>query len=292
MNDKDQIIYIVFIVFISVSVLWALLSTESYSDTDSGGTKIFCTILTLIGTVYAIYAVSQNHQKSNLNKSGNSTLSYSEDNSRTNYQQIYEYNTEKWSDYTKNIYKTPIKIYGYYYEDANDWEKIKLEIEYKGIDLIYSLNPDEYTFPIDSNDFIRSYVRRISPIRLGYDSQRLLLFLYKDDWYITDKEITLEDAKVLIDDTELRRKQKLERQIQRAKNRVRGHSKESYRKPIPDDVKIFVWNRDSGKCVKCGSKENLEYDHIIPLSKGGSNTARNLQLLCEICNREKGDKIG
>lgn len=63
------------------------------------------------------------------------------------------------------------------------------------------------------------------------------------------------------------------------------------RPPIPDDVKMFVWQRDGGSCVKCGSQENLEFDHVIPLSKGGSNTARNLQLLCERCNRSKGAAI-
>lgn len=60
------------------------------------------------------------------------------------------------------------------------------------------------------------------------------------------------------------------------------------RLPIPDDAKIFVWQRDNGRCVICGSQENLEYDHIIPISKGGSNTARNIQLLCEKHNRSKG----
>ena len=66
---------------------------------------------------------------------------------------------------------------------------------------------------------------------------------------------------------------------------------EDYRK-IPEDVRIYVWRRDEGKCRKCGSKEKLEYDHIIPVSKGGSNTARNIELLCEKCNREKSANIG
>src|SRR5690606_11117267 len=57
------------------------------------------------------------------------------------------------------------------------------------------------------------------------------------------------------------------------------------REPIPDEVKVFVWKRDAGKCVKCGSQEALEFDHIIPLAMGGSNTQRNLQLLCETCNK-------
>lgn len=60
---------------------------------------------------------------------------------------------------------------------------------------------------------------------------------------------------------------------------------------ISDEVKEFVWRRDRAKCVKCGSQNNLEFDHIIPFSKGGSNTARNIQLLCERCNRAKKDRI-
>ncbi len=68
-------------------------------------------------------------------------------------------------------------------------------------------------------------------------------------------------------------------------------SKADRRKGLPEDVRMFVWRRDEGKCVQCGSKENLEFDHIIPVSKGGSNTARNLQILCEKCNRSKGANI-
>ena len=60
---------------------------------------------------------------------------------------------------------------------------------------------------------------------------------------------------------------------------------------IPSSVKIAVWRRDGGKCVECGSKEKLEYDHIIPVSKGGSSTERNIQLLCEKCNRKKSASI-
>ncbi|MGO9468530.1 MAG: HNH endonuclease [Isosphaeraceae bacterium] len=45
-------------------------------------------------------------------------------------------------------------------------------------------------------------------------------------------------------------------------------------------------------CTECGRSENLEFDHFIPISKGGSSTARNIRLLCEGCNRRKGDRIG
>ena len=61
---------------------------------------------------------------------------------------------------------------------------------------------------------------------------------------------------------------------------------------ISQEVKDLVWNRDGGKCAQCSSNIRLEFDHIIPFSKGGSNTYRNIQLLCEECNRKKTNKIG
>lgn len=61
---------------------------------------------------------------------------------------------------------------------------------------------------------------------------------------------------------------------------------------ISKEVKDLVWNRDGGKCVQCSSNARLEFDHIIPFSKGGSNTYRNIQLLCEECNRKKTNKLG
>ena len=60
---------------------------------------------------------------------------------------------------------------------------------------------------------------------------------------------------------------------------------------IPEEVRIAVWRRDNGRCVRCGSRERLEYDHIIPVSRGGSSTVRNIELLCEICNRSKAANI-
>jgi len=63
------------------------------------------------------------------------------------------------------------------------------------------------------------------------------------------------------------------------------------RDAIPSAVRREVWRRDEGKCKKCSSRKNLEYDHIIPVAEGGSNTARNIELLCQDCNRAKSDLI-
>jgi len=61
---------------------------------------------------------------------------------------------------------------------------------------------------------------------------------------------------------------------------------------IPSAVKIEVWKRDKGCCVKCGSKENLHFDHIIPYSQGGSSKdVANIQILCSRHNLQKHDRI-
>ncbi len=63
------------------------------------------------------------------------------------------------------------------------------------------------------------------------------------------------------------------------------------REPIPEAVRTEVWRRDCGRCVNCESCEQLEFDHIIPVSRGGATAARNLQLLCKQCNLRKASRI-
>lgn len=61
------------------------------------------------------------------------------------------------------------------------------------------------------------------------------------------------------------------------------------RKKIPTEIREKVLS--SGKCVYCDSTENLQVDHIKPVSKGGKDNIENLQPLCKTCNVKKGNKI-
>jgi hypothetical protein len=63
------------------------------------------------------------------------------------------------------------------------------------------------------------------------------------------------------------------------------------REAIPRAVQREVWQRDGGRCAECSTRERLCFDHIVPFSRGGSNTVRNIQLLCESCNLAKGNRI-
>lgn len=67
---------------------------------------------------------------------------------------------------------------------------------------------------------------------------------------------------------------------------------EDHKRPyIPRDVVGLVYMRDGGRCRECGCTKNLQLDHIIPFSKGGSSEPENLQLLCKECNLKKGNRI-
>ncbi len=65
------------------------------------------------------------------------------------------------------------------------------------------------------------------------------------------------------------------------------------RQSISKSLRYRVLERDGFKCVVCGRSANspnveLQVDHIIPVSKGGTNRFENLRTLCTDCNLGKG----
>lgn len=59
-------------------------------------------------------------------------------------------------------------------------------------------------------------------------------------------------------------------------------------------TKMRVVRRDNYTCQECGKHlmdNEVEFDHIIPVSKGGSSEEHNIRLTCFDCNREKTDKV-
>lgn len=52
---------------------------------------------------------------------------------------------------------------------------------------------------------------------------------------------------------------------------------------IPEPVRAAVYRRDRGKCVRCGNRQGLDFEFIVPPSKGGTSVVENVQLLCTRC---------
>ena len=66
------------------------------------------------------------------------------------------------------------------------------------------------------------------------------------------------------------------------------------RNNISSKLRFEVFRRDKFVCQYCGAcgpNVELEIDHIIPVSRGGTDDKDNLKTACFDCNRGKGDKV-
>ena len=127
------------------------------------------------------------------------------------------------------------------------------------------------------------------PALIGHHGQRYLWWA-EDAFYWEDSGLSAHDVELLIWDRRRRDDAKLERLRTQREAGSAIEIPES-RKPIPDDVKASVWERDRGECIRCGRKQDLQFDHVIPISKGGGSSLENVQILCGSCDREKSDSI-
>lgn len=109
---------------------------------------------------------------------------------------------------------------------------------------------------------------------------------YEDRWYVDRDALSADQVHALLVTRERRRSAQLSRA------RAQVVAPDSYgvrtRGYVADEVKHFVWERDQGRCVSCGSTIELQYDHVIPVALGGGSAAENLQIMCGPCNRRKG----
>jgi len=59
-------------------------------------------------------------------------------------------------------------------------------------------------------------------------------------------------------------------------------------------TRVRVVRRDNYTCQHCSTHprdDEVEFDHIIPIAKGGSSEEHNIRLTCFTCNRDKSDKL-
>ena len=120
------------------------------------------------------------------------------------------------------------------------------------------------------------------------------------DWYAANKTEALERQKAYRQRNPLTNEQKEARRIKAAvrraldpaKGKDARHADRAKRRsigPFLTRAKIAEMLANA-VCVSCGSLDNPEIDHIMPIALGGTHDADNLQILCRPCNRSKGSK--
>jgi len=131
------------------------------------------------------------------------------------------------------------------------------------------------------------------------------------EWYYNNKDKAnkkhkewLENNKKRVKDTTIKYRNKNREKINSNKrayyykniNKVREINRLYYnnRRIGGDEITSDDWQKIKdaydNRCIKCGKSNNLTIDHIIPVSKGGKNSIKNIQPLCQSCNSKKYNK--
>ena len=83
---------------------------------------------------------------------------------------------------------------------------------------------------------------------------------------------------------------KVSKQVGCARGRAREYD-------VPNTLTVIEWREvvvsSDGRCAYCGrlvGVENLTLDHVVPMSKGGSNSIENVTLACLECNLRKANR--
>ncbi len=118
---------------------------------------------------------------------------------------------------------------------------------------------------------------------------------YQIDYYIKNKERILERTSAYKKAHKSQSKEYKRRYYRDNPDKVKEHfhRRKARLKANGGSYTVEEWldlcKKYDNKCLCCGKKEKLTVDHIVPLSRGGTNYIENIQPLCNECNASKGN---
>jgi 5-methylcytosine-specific restriction endonuclease McrA len=83
----------------------------------------------------------------------------------------------------------------------------------------------------------------------------------------------------------------VQRRVHRRKRETRLRASKALNKFHTEAEWMALLTRHGGRCAICGSTKRIERDHIMPLSRGGTDDIGNIQPLCKTCNCRKNNRL-
>lgn len=128
-----------------------------------------------------------------------------------------------------------------------------------------------------------------------YAENRSLLIQYASEYREANRKRLADNARIYRKQNAkvIRARSKANALMTRAKNMQRRARKmKAEGKYTAKDIRL-QYERQKGRCYWCGVKVGKKYhvDHVIPLSRGGTNWPENLVVACPTCNCSKGGKL-
>lgn len=140
---------------------------------------------------------------------------------------------------------------------------------------LFAKTVDDYKSNLQEPEIVRVYEKLITGVWSEKGLFKLIDYKYEKDNYRKVFLFILEEIEIDIHS-----------------NKVEENKLKKRTRIIPSVVKKEAWIRDGGKCVICGAKDELHFDHDLPYSRGGTSiTAENVRILCARHNIEKSNKI-
>jgi hypothetical protein len=107
---------------------------------------------------------------------------------------------------------------------------------------------------------------------------------YRERFWWDDEGLDAHDVKVFVLDAELSSRQRAESLRELRASLLDEQASDKDPAELSPILRFAVWCRDGGRCVDCGTTDDVRWDEILPPQIGGSRTAANVELRCRPCH--------